>query len=352
MSRFVLKKEALLDWLRKKIDENDVYAPAVEAGQYLFRPVERVEDIDLSRTNTKNAPKAAFFPHTEVMLTFRTAEGGPVITSEGREGRPMILFGLRPCDARSFVILDRLFLGGEYVDPYYAKRRSSALVIANACNNPAPTCFCTRVGGSPFGTEGADVLLVDIGEGRYLADPVTEKGESFIRGVDGISEAGDAEVAKRADLERAAVEAIEGGDLLSGLKERLDVMFQHPFWDTLYLPCIACGNCTYNCPTCHCFDIVDEADNRGGLRLRAWDSCMYPLFTLHASGHNPRPTGKERWRQRLLHKFRYYVDNFGVAACVGCGRCIINCPVSMDIRKILANILSLDIEAGSGGASQ
>jgi len=59
---------------------------------------------------------------------------------------------------------------------------------------------------------------------------------------------------------------------------------------------------------------------------------------LHGSGHNPRTSGKERMRQRIMHKFKYFVDNFNAPACVGCGRCIKNCPVNLDVREILADI--------------
>ncbi len=78
-----------------------------------------------------------------------------------------------------------------------------------------------------------------------------------------------------------------------------------------------------------------------GVRIRSWDSCMFPLFTKETSGHNPRPSQKERWRQRTMHKFKYYVDNFNAISCVGCGRCVMYCPVNIDIRKIIEDISKL-----------
>ena len=72
--------------------------------------------------------------------------------------------------------------------------------------------------------------------------------------------------------------------------------------------------------------------------MRCWDSCQFPLFTLHASGHNPRPTYKERMRQRIMHKFNYCPENFEETFCVGCGRCIANCPVNLDIREVIKEI--------------
>jgi len=83
---------------------------------------------------------------------------------------------------------------------------------------------------------------------------------------------------------------------------------------------------------------VDEGSYRKGQRRKNWDACQFPLFTLHASGHNPRPDQAARWRQRVQHKFRIYVEKFGVRSCVGCGRCIRSCPVNMNIHGQLAEI--------------
>ncbi|UCG91125.1 MAG: 4Fe-4S dicluster domain-containing protein, partial [candidate division WOR-3 bacterium] len=122
------------------------------------------------------------------------------------------------------------------------------------------------------------------------------------------------------------------------LGKKLD-NFDGSYWETLHQKCLGCGICTYFCPTCHCFDINDEVIKSHGRRVRTWDSCMFPLFTLHASGHNPRPTKKERMRQRIIHKFNYSKKYYGKTFCVGCGRCIINCPVNVDVRRIVKEIM-------------
>jgi ferredoxin len=123
---------------------------------------------------------------------------------------------------------------------------------------------------------------------------------------------------------------------LDGINEKLEKNLLSSLWENLALPCVGCGICTYLCPTCHCFDISDETGRgRSGIRLRTWDSCQYPQFTLHTSGHNPRPLRYQRMRQRIMHKFSYTVANTGRIFCVGCGRCIENCPVNLDIRIFL-----------------
>ena len=43
-------------------------------------------------------------------------------------------------------------------------------------------------------------------------------------------------------------------------------------------------------------------------------------------------------RQRVMHKFEHFVSNYGDEACVGCGRCVRECPVNMDIRSVLEAI--------------
>ena len=51
--------------------------------------------------------------------------------------------------------------------------------------------------------------------------------------------------------------------------------------------------------------------------------------------------GKERMRQRIMHKFNYFVETYDEIACVGCGRCLRNCPACMDITKVIKQINNL-----------
>lgn len=107
------------------------------------------------------------------------------------------------------------------------------------------------------------------------------------------------------------------------------------FWIKQTAKCLSCGACTYLCPTCQCFTITDEGSPLEGRRLRSWDSCMSPQFTLETSGHNPRAEKFKRMRNRISHKFSYYPQSYdGAYSCVGCGRCVISCPVSLDIRRV------------------
>ncbi|MEI7905019.1 MAG: 4Fe-4S dicluster domain-containing protein, partial [Candidatus Firestonebacteria bacterium] len=123
---------------------------------------------------------------------------------------------------------------------------------------------------------------------------------------------------------------------LALIKTKLDSGFDSPYWDEAHIACVKCGACTYVCPTCYCFDITEKRfDYLNGERIRTWDTCMSEMFTKMSGGHNPRTDTKRRFRQRFMHKFSYHVDNFNEELCTGCGRCIIYCPVGIDIRKVI-----------------
>ncbi len=111
------------------------------------------------------------------------------------------------------------------------------------------------------------------------------------------------------------------------------------YWQKMAAQCLSCGICTYVCPTCYCFTITDEIENLRGERLRSWDSCMFYHYTLEASGHNPRPSKLNRYRNRVGHKFSYIPEKYdGLIGCCGCGRCIRSCPVSIDIRQVVGSL--------------
>lgn len=334
----------ILDNLLAK--EYQVYAPVKYKETYsVLERITAGSEADFDYTNVKKPPKEILFPQTEDMFKYDVTEEG-VQVEEFVDRSLKVIFGIRPCDAKSFTMLDKVFNNDLYQDVYYNERRKNTVLVGIGCAEPEATCFCTSCGTAPMSEEGSDIFLVDIGD-KYLVKVVTEKGQKLVSAFGKLEKAAenDYEEAKKAASE--AAEKVKSNINLEGLKEKLDGMFDSPVWGTIQEKCLGCAACTYLCPTCHCFDINDDAVDAQGKRVRDWDSCMFPLFTLHGSGHNPRPSGKERMRQRIMHKFRYFVENFGLSACVGCGRCIKNCPVNLDIREVISLIQEQDNEARS-----
>ena len=346
MTPRVLKKSRFPEFVTGILKQTEVYAPVRLEGQEAshFTKVDSATTICLDYLNPKLPVKELFFPQREVLFRFKpgaheTAEPGPPIPER-------VVLGVRPCDAAALEMFDRVFLDepGEsdrgdtvaprFTDPYYEDRRGRTTLVGLACNEPGNACFCTALNGGPHATRGLDLLLVDVGD-RYLARPVTAKGEKLVAD---LPEAPATDVKQADSLDTAARAAIDFTIDAPALLERLQAGFDHDVWDEISLPCINCGVCTYVCPTCYCFDVTDEESATGGVRLRTWDSCQFALFTRHASGHNPRQTGRDRLRQRTLHKFRYYPAVYGEPLCVGCGRCITECPTGIDLRDTLETL--------------
>lgn len=329
----IISKKDLAGFLDGLLGEYEVLAPVKQDGNVDFQKINSGEQAYLQYSNSKKPPKGILFPQSEKLFCYETTQDG-VKVEESYDDAKKVIFGIRPCDAKSFTMLDSAFKNDQYEDPYYYKRRENSVVVGFGCNQPCGTCFCTSVGSGPFDTTGSDVFLTDMGE-EYLVEAVTDKGKAFLAKYKLQDGSPDASKIKEAAVVPSKVN-------LEGLKGKLDVNFYDEIWNSLWEKCLGCAACTYLCPTCHCFDIVEEADGGKGCRIRNWDACMFPLFTLHGSGHNPRTTGKERVRQRIMHKFKYFQDKFEQTACVGCGRCIKNCPVNLDIRVLLDTIQQQD----------
>ncbi len=316
----------------------EIWAPVAAEGGAEFRLLAEGEPPFLDYSNARLSPKALVFPQSERMFTFsadRTREDAFILKELPEKSGEQLLFGIRPCDARSFVVLDKVFLvQGACKDPYYLRKRDRILAVGLGCNTPCATCFCHWTGGGPFSTEGLDLLMTDLG-GGYLIRSISKKGETLLDGMD-LAETSQLEVEKAREIAEEALAALGPAQDPGRIRNRpLMEAFADPYWETAHEPCIKCGTCTFLCPTCSCFDIQDELHGRCGLRGRNWETCMFPLTTMHASGHNPRPTGKERFRQRFMHKLKYFLDDFQTLMCVGCGRCIQYCPVNIDIREII-----------------
>lgn len=324
-----MSREHLLAWLEELAGRFTLIGPKRVEEKLLYKPVRHSAEIALDFTQTDLSAKEYFLPSTEAILSMRRDKKGFIVDEPSLDGE-RVLFGLRPCDARALRVMDALFVEQDPPDPYYAERRERTTLIGLACREMSERCFCTSLGLSPDEAGDVDLLLTESEEG-YAVQMVTDKGKALV-GAAVLQEVKGA--LPKPAVRPGRVPILEAREW----PER----FEHSFWARLSDRCLSCRLCTYVCPTCRCFDIRDaEISDREIERLRAWDSCMAEGYRRIAGGHNPRPTKAERLRNRFYCKFCYYPQDFGPVACVGCGRCIAQCPVNVDVVEVLEGLAAL-----------
>jgi ferredoxin len=277
-----------------------------------------------------NSIKEFFFPRHEDLYSYRLKGKQIELSPADVPAAEQIIIGVRPCDAATLPILDKVF-NWDFADEFFNRRRQSTTVVSLACSRHDAQCFCTSVGSGPGDTRGSDAMLVALGDGNYEVRCLTDKGRRLF---DGKTTASDRQAA-----------IYDGPPVqfdLAAVGEFLAAGYENATWQTAALRCLGCAACAYTCPTCHCFGIVDEGNSKGGVRVRTWDSCQFAMFTAHASGHNPRSDQAARQRQRIFHKFQIYPDKFGQLLCTGCGNCSRNCPVHLGVLNVLKSITAND----------
>ena len=334
---YKIAKENLSALFQLIAGNQELYLPVKTAGQVNFAAWTENAEVDLDTLKSTKSPKDAFFPQSENLYTC-VKEGKKIsIEPETLKEQDFVVFGMKACDVKGVEVLDKVFLC-DPVDSFYAARRKHGTIVVMACHEPEETCFC-KVFGIDCAEPVADVATWMV-EGNLYWKALTEKGEALTKAVESVLENADAE-AEKVEAEKAAIRAIVEKLPYTNLSlegwngDALTEKFNSTVWEDLYKPCLACGTCTFVCPTCQCYDIKDYNTGHDVKRYRCWDSCMYSDFTMMAHGNN-RNSQLQRFRQRFMHKLVYFpANNNGMYSCVGCGRCVEKCPSSLNIVKVI-----------------
>lgn len=351
-----IEKEALTSLIATlQANGYQTIGPRVEENTLVNAPVDQLSDFPIGYTSQQEKShfrlnkvghkryfdstpgqaswKPFLFPPRSQLFKSIKENGDWKETLDNTPPPKLAFIGVRPCDMAAILIQDNVFIRDDFTDPIYQTRRQNLLIITVNCLRPAATCFCRSMGTGPKANDGFDLSLTELDK-VFLVEIGSDAGLSLMQNIPWeLASAYHLQAAKQglAEAKRAIQRKVENLDSLPDLLlDNLD----HPRWNQIGERCLSCANCTQVCPTCFCWDTVDNTNLSGDQteRVRIWDSCFNPSYSAQAGG-NTRPSTKARYRQWLTHKMSTWTKQFDTLGCTGCGRCIVWCPAQIDITE-------------------
>jgi sulfhydrogenase subunit beta (sulfur reductase) len=301
-----------------------VIGPVKKQDQYVFTELDEDDRLELDYPRTILPLKKYLVPSSELMFKL----GGEKVEAVLPQTRYAFV-GLHICEINAIKRLDMVL----HDDPYYKARRDNMLVIGVSCK-PTDECFCQSMEANVLPEGVCDIFLKEDGDG-YTALAGSEAGRRLLSGHR--FQPSDKKILKvkveyddkkHVDLEKVWANMVKN--------------YSSPLWDEMAKVCLGCANCTVVCPLCYCYDVQDitAVSPENPERHKCWDSCTLLNFATVTGGHKFRKDIKSRFKNIYTHKFKSYVDEFSVTACVGCGRCITFCPAGINMK---ANLERLEV---------
>lgn len=328
-------------WLKKTYK---VFAPVVKdpAAAELDYYYQRIAEADPLVYNSYRVvePLKSFFtqPYEKVTDYFSPQKNVTDLVDK------VIVFGIKNCDLAGHKIQDFVFLEGVEVDSLYRLRRENTIFISSDCTDFKKVCHCLAWDILPYPKEGFDLNISPLNDG-FLVEVGSKRGEELIQQhKEYFALAKETQKSARKVKREQLIDRLRRHILPQNLvsKDNVQKLMRDGFaldtWKEFMQTCVECGGCNLICDTCHCFLLSDKKDDIGNKKVRVWDSCLYANYARVAGGANPLKLRAQRLRNRFMKKFDFFVDNLGMPACCGCGRCIEVCPGKIDIREVLKDV--------------
>jgi len=334
MSLYALPKSAIQTWIASLSRQYHVIGPVAFRDTFIFDTLDDPTRLAFDYTKTILPPKKYLLPVNETLFQFKIDDGSQITTIGDHP--PTVLFGIHTCDLHAVHLVDRFFEQG-FQDQPYLRRRAATTIVSIECLQPCSQhSFCKSMGTYSV-PDAFDLHLTDIGE-HFVCEIGSDAGAEIFDHCAASNPIGQHE-------HRAYNQTL--GEKWSRFPHKLEpdltnlpslmaLSYENELWQELGERCLSCGTCNLVCPTCYCFNVIDEVDLdlKTGERYRTWDSCQLDGFASVAGGHNFRSKRASRLRHRMMRKGKFQYEALGLVGCVGCGRCVQSC---------LANISPLDV---------
>ncbi|HUU79261.1 MAG TPA: 4Fe-4S dicluster domain-containing protein [candidate division Zixibacteria bacterium] len=343
----IITRQDLPKLIDALVKDYSVIAPTYEKNVPTFSEVKNSSEVEFSILFKEKLPmippKKIFLPANQTVFRYSLTEGitegcGDISNSTFKKN--IVLFGISPCDITGVGVLERIFKDNYSDDVFLKLRERTTIIGMNCLDHCYENCFCESM-NSNDPKSGFDIMLTEISEQKLIAVPNSDNGKKILRQYNelfqevhyyDINNYNKAIETKQKNFKREIQ--------VEGLASHVEDSFESSLWEEFTDKCLFCGSCTFVCPTCYCYNVMDKVsiNLKDGERQREWDSCYYPEFALVAGDHNFRERKAQRFRYRYLHKFVDLPRRYNFEGCVGCGRCITYCPTKIDVRDVLKKV--------------
>ena len=276
------------NFLDKLRSQYEVYVPTKKGNHRFYKKYTALADDIVVGEVRAFEPLKAFFTRAKEKVAEDFKD-----TIPHQEDKPFAVVGAKACDLKGFQVQDHVFGQPGDEDPFYKKTREQNLIISADCTLVLETCYCLALGVSPFPQECFDINLSSGPEG-FLVETGSLKGEELVKANGSLFETADSNLISQKEIKRKKIaeqvennireNAVPGQDQFENIIEK---NYKSPLWEEEAKTCVECGACNTVCPTCHCFLLSDQKNDKHLMRYRSWDSCML----------------KEQYRMRCLSFF-------------------------------------------------
>lgn len=340
MQYVTLKKDQLNEFITKLAKERKVAAPVAKGfNKFAFELVNNGDNVSLQHIPTILPPKKYFMPQRETLLEYDLSRGQDMEAVV--EYEELILFGVHTCDLAGIQCLNMVFADTPK-DYNYLTRKEAITIIGFECNDYCDEYASCRLVHNHTPNGGYDLFFTDLGD-KFIIHVNTKEGEEIVEKSGLCAEASKDDL-KALDKLREKKRKIFSNEVPvehENIPKVFEKSVDSKIWEELGIKCLACGNCTNVCPTCYCFDVVDEPnlDLKSGRRYRKWDSCQNETFAKVAGGESFREDRGARQRHRYFRKFSYPMKRFSRFFCTGCGRCSRTCMAEINLKETVTKLV-------------